>query len=89
MDMYRNLQFTLARKKVNQKLVLERVVKDFCKTIQEKSFKIYADNYFSSLNLAKNLLDNGIGYCETIRCNRKNLPQMKKDTSMNQGDMDY
>ena len=37
----------------------ERVVKDLCEIIQEKSFKIYAGNYFSSLNLAKNLLDNG------------------------------
>ena len=60
-----------------------------CETIQGKSFKIYADNYFSSLNLAKNLLDNGIGYCGTIRCNRKNLPQMKEETSMSRGDMDY
>ena len=67
----------------------ERVVKDLCKTMQGKSFKIYADNYFSSLNLAKNLLDNGIGYCGTIRCNRKNLPQMKEDTFMSGGDMDY
>ena len=54
------------KKKSQPEIVFgERVVKDFCKTIQEKSFKIYADNYFSSLNLAKNLLDNGIGYCET------------------------
>ena len=49
----------------------ERVVKYLCETIQGKSFKIYVDNYFSFLNLAKNLLNNGIGYCGTIRCNRK------------------
>ena len=41
------------------------------------------------MNLAKNVLNNGIGYCGTIRCNRKNLPQMKEDTSMSRGDVDY
>ena len=65
-------QIYMGKKKSQPEIALgERVVKDLWETIQEKFFLIYADNYISSLNLAKNLLDNGIDYCETIRCIEK------------------
>ena len=41
------------------------------------------------MNLAKNLLDNDIGYCGTTKCDKKNLPQMKEDISTSRGDIDY
>ena len=56
------LQFEIytGKKKSQPEIGLgERVVKDLCETIQGKFFKIYADNYFSFLNL----LNDVIGYC--------------------------
>lgn len=51
---------------------------------------IYADNYFTSINLLRTLKLNQTLACGTIRSNRKGLPKnMKEDKKLNRGDYDY
>lgn len=65
------------------------VVKELTSKLEGKFFKIYADNFFSSIPLAKYLSEKGIGYCGTIRSNRKHIPDLTKDAGMKQGDSDW
>ena len=45
---------------------------------QNKSFNIYMDNYFSSINLFKFLRDKGFGACGTVRTNSQKFPTSLK-----------
>src|SRR5688572_22711775 len=42
----------------------------------DKSFNIYMDNYFTSINLFKYLRDRGIGACGTVRKNSAKFPSI-------------
>ena len=53
-----------------------------------KSYNIFADNFFSSILFAKDLLDDKIGYCGTIRRNRIGLPEFAPDKNMKRGEYD-
>ena len=66
-----------------------KVVKDLTSKLEGKNYKIYADNFFSSIPLAKYLSEKDIGYCGTIRSNRKYIPDFTNDKSMKQGDSDW
>jgi hypothetical protein len=46
--------------------------------IENKSFNIYMDNYFSSIKLFKYLREKKIGACGTVRTNSANFPQILK-----------
>ncbi|GES95040.1 piggyBac transposable element-derived protein 4-like [Rhizophagus clarus] len=46
--------------------------------IENKSFNIYMDNYFSSIKLFKYLHEKKIGACGTVRKNSANFPQILK-----------
>ena len=67
----------------------ESVVEKLCKPISNKSYKIFADNFFSSVHLAYCLKKNQIGYCGTIRLTRKNIPNMKNEKIMKRGEIDW
>ncbi|RHZ58025.1 hypothetical protein Glove_379g16 [Diversispora epigaea] len=43
-----------------------------------KSFNIYMDNFFSSINLYQHLYNNNFGTCETVRTNSANFPKILK-----------
>ena len=43
-----------------------------------KSFNIYMDNFFSSINLFQHLRNNNIGACGTVRTNSGNFPKILK-----------
>ena len=67
----------------------ESVVERLCKPLIGKSYKIFADNFFSSIPLAYSLQGKKIGYCGTIRASRKHIPELKKDKTMERGDIDW
>ncbi|GBB97601.1 hypothetical protein RclHR1_03010004 [Rhizophagus clarus] len=46
--------------------------------IEDKSFNIYMDNYFSSIKLFKYLREKKIGACGTVRTNSANFPKVLK-----------
>ena len=66
----------------------ERVVKDLTRDIWGKNHHVYCDNYFSSVPLFQELLNNKTYACGTIRTNRKYLPPRITQAKLkNQGDM--
>lgn len=52
----------------------ERIVKDLTRDILGQNHHVYCDNYFTSVPLFEELLDNSTYACGTIRANRKGLP---------------
>ena len=67
----------------------ESVVEKLCKAISNKFYKIFADNFFSSVHLAYCLKEKQLGYSGTIRSTRKNIPNMKNEKSMKRGEIDW
>ena len=69
------------------------VVTDSCQSIYGKYHKIYFDNFFTSLDLIKDLYSNKTLSCGTVRAGRKNFPKelFNKETTKNmaRGDMDW
>ncbi len=59
----------------------ENVVKSLCESIYHTKQHIYFDNFFSSVDLALDLLQNGLYSCGTLRSNRKGFPNKLKKTS--------
>jgi hypothetical protein len=51
-----------------------RVVRDLTRTLVNKKFHIYCDNFFTSIPLFSELMKEGIYACGTIRANRKGFP---------------
>ena len=66
----------------------ESVVEKLCKPVSNKSYTIFADNFFSSVHLAYCLKVKQIGYCGTIRSTRKNIPNMKNEKSIKREEID-
>ena len=52
----------------------ERIVKDLTRDIWGQNHHVYCDNYFTTVPLFEELLDNSTYACGTIRANRKGLP---------------
>lgn len=53
----------------------KRVVQDLTHNIRNKYHCVYFDNFFTSLELLEELLQDGIYGCGTVRSNRKGLPK--------------
>ena len=51
-----------------------RVVTDLVRDLQRKKYYIFCDNIFTSLRLARDLLDNELYLCRTTRSNRTDCP---------------
>ena len=51
---------------------------DILRTYFGDNRTIFADNYFTSPNLAKKLLESKTYLCGTLRSNRKNVPKAPK-----------
>jgi len=51
----------------------ERVIRDLSRDLAHKYYRIYFNNYFSTVDLMSNLLVDGILACGTVRTNRKDL----------------
>lgn len=65
------------------------VIEKLSRALNGKSYKIYADNFFSTVPLANFLKEKETGYCGTIRSSRKHVLEMKKDKDMKRGDLDW
>lgn len=66
-----------------------QVVKKLCQDLRGKQHRLFFDNYFTSYNLLRDLLHDGIYACGTVNSNRKNLPSLQADKSMERGDTDW
>ena len=51
-----------------------RVVTDLARDLQGKNYHIFCDNFFTSVRLARDLLDNELYLCGTTRSNRTDFP---------------
>ena len=52
----------------------ERVVKDLVYMLKDTGTNVTMDNFFTSIKLSKDLLDNGLSILGTIRKNKKEIP---------------
>lgn len=67
-----------------------RVVTDMTRSLVNKNFIVYFDNYFTSLPLLRQLKLENIHACGTVRKDRKELPtNMKEDKTMKRGESDW
>ena len=55
------------------------VVLNLVKHLYNQGYKLFVDNFYSSVHLFKFLLEKGISACGTIICNRKGFPKCMKD----------
>ena len=80
------LELYLGRKESTELNLGSSVVLDLCKTLKDTYCHVFFDNFFNSPLLIKMLHDNGIYGLGTVRTNRKNMPDMRKDKEMSRGD---
>ena len=59
-----------------------KVVKKLAQPLAGGNYHIFFDNFFSTVKLFNDLLDDQIYACGTFRRDRKNLPQVIKDTKL-------
>ena len=58
-----------------EKGLTHRVVMDLCSHMFGKNLRLYFDNFYTSVDLLKDLHTRGISGCGTVRTNRKGLPK--------------
>ena len=61
------------------------VVKKLTSPFEGKNHCVYFDNFFSTVSLSKELLQNDIYSCGTARCNRKGFPDILKNAELKRG----
>lgn len=83
----------LVKKKINKpELGLgENVVLELSKYYKHKFYRLYFDNFFTSIPLMKTLLDIELFDCGTFRVNKKFYPKhlMKKDSLYKPGEIEF
>ncbi|XP_069995618.1 piggyBac transposable element-derived protein 4 isoform X6 [Penaeus vannamei] len=67
----------------------EKVLHKLTDSLIDKGYQIYADHFFSSVSVAKELLEKGIGYCGTIHQNRRKIPVLLHDKQLTRGQADW
>ena len=67
----------------------ESVIENLSRALRGKSYKVFADNFFSTVPLAYFLKQQNIGFCRTIRSTRKHILQMKSDKKIKRGELDW
>lgn len=83
-DIYTGKTKDYVEKRLRGKVVLRLV-----EGLEHKEHCLSFNNYFNTYNLLKELKDKGINACGTVMANRKNLPKLKDDKQLKQGDYDY
>lgn len=67
-----------------------RVIKDLTNSLSGKNHRVYFDNYFTSLPLLRELKQNGIYACGTVRKGRRGTPNdLRPDKSLARGEYDW
>ena len=64
-----------------------RITKELLEEFQKKGHVIYMDNFYSSVQLFEDLMQQDTGACGTVRPNRKGLPKDMKQTKLKKGDL--
>lgn len=64
-----------------------QVVKRLLRGYQRKGHTLYVDNYFTSINLAKDLFSKGTQLVGTIRSNRNGIPDFLKLEKLKKSEM--
>lgn len=86
-------QFQIYTGKTNnkpEKFLGVRVVKDLTQALQQRNYRVFIDNFFTTVGLMEDLLAVKILACGTVRKDRKGLPkQQKKDKDLSHGDSEY
>ena len=67
-------------------LITERIPATLMERYFGKGHNLYIDNFYTSLRLAKYLIENGTNVTGTIRENRKQFPLELKNTSLQKGE---
>ena len=69
------------------RLTTEQIVHDLLPNrYHNKGHIVYMDNYYSSVKLFRELMENKIGACGTINKTRKGFPEELKNVQLNKGD---
>lgn len=56
------------------------VVMRLCKSLSKQGYRVYFDNFYTGVQLLKDLFTNGTVCCGTLITNRRGVPQLFKDT---------
>ncbi|XP_060855513.1 piggyBac transposable element-derived protein 3-like [Metopolophium dirhodum] len=67
----------------------ERVVLNLTKPYWNKGMKVFFDNYFTSISLLEKLKLENTFACGTIRSNRKGIPPLAQDKTLDRGMYDF
>ena len=65
--------------------VTDSLVVRLMKPILGKGHTLYTDNFYTSMALAKYLLEKNTYICGTLRANRRNLPKMAMNAQLKKG----
>lgn len=78
-------------KEATQDTLGERVVMEMSEPYWRKGYCLYFDNFFTTFNLLKVLMERGTFACGTFRVNRKHYPKsiLMDDKNMRIGDSDF
>lgn len=63
----------------------QRVVMNFCQDLLNKGYSLYTDNWYTSVPLARELLENETHLIGTLRKNRKHFPKVVVSTKLKKG----
>lgn len=74
-----NFDIYLGRGEVSRNGLAYDVVTKLCSPLYGQGYKLYVDNFYSSVNLFKDLIQKSIYACGTVILNRKGIPQGLKD----------
>ncbi|XP_033229772.1 piggyBac transposable element-derived protein 4-like [Belonocnema kinseyi] len=73
-----------------ENLLGERVVKDVNRTLVHKKYRIFFDNFFTTVNLMSSLLTDWIFACGTVGKDRKDLPKKQcSEKNMSSGESQF
>ena len=73
-DYLHQFQIYTGKEGVQEKRLLHRVVTDLMKNMQDQNICVYMDNFYTGIELLKELKIRGIYACGIVRANRKGLP---------------
>ena len=64
-----------------------RVVLSLCSDLKLKGYHVYFDNFYTSPDLCRRLLENGFGSCGTVRTNRRGIPKTFREKKLKKGEV--
>ncbi len=78
---------TIYNEKYNDLQATAKIVFSLCDQLLHKGYCLYIDNFYTSPDLAKNLLERETDCIGTLRLNRKGVPAIIKDKKLKKGEV--